>query len=69
MLSMLVAVYEQWTKRVLFCRPGRSTVVTFVSLSVVHGEANLKTICCVQKVPLIQNAQESLEEEECSGGP
>jgi hypothetical protein len=28
-------------------------VVTFVSLIAVNGKVNLKTFCCVQKVPLI----------------
>jgi hypothetical protein len=30
-----------------------SAVVTFVSLSAVNGKVNPKTVCCVQKVPLI----------------
>jgi len=51
---VLVAVFKQWAKIKLFCRPGKSAVVTFVSLNAVHAQGNLRTVCCVQNVPLIE---------------
>jgi hypothetical protein len=46
LLSLLVAVFEQWVKIKLFCRLERLAVVTFVSLSTANGEAYLETVCC-----------------------